>query len=178
MNIWVRILITLGRSLFRAKIEPTAPLRTDMIVGPTEADVRFVSNARYLLFMEVGRFELMLRTGILRHARREGWIPLVAAQSIRYRRPLKRFQRFTLTTHLAGWDEKWFFIEHKIERKGRMMAFGAARCCFRGEGGVVAPAVAFAALGIEGVGCSPPGYVLPWSAAEEKLEEAVGTTSS
>ena len=54
------------------------------VIGPTEADLRFVSNARYLLFMEVGRLELMLRTGILRHARRRGWTPLVAAQTIRY----------------------------------------------------------------------------------------------
>ena len=174
MNIWVRILITLGRSLFQARIDPTEVLRTDMIVGPTEADLRFVSNARYLLFMEVGRLELMLRTGILRHARRRGWTPLVAAQTIRYKRPLKRFQRFTLTTHLTGWDDRWFFIEHKIERRGRVMAFGAAKCCFRGEAGVVAPAEAFSVLGIEEVGRALPGYVSPWLAAEEKLDEAVG----
>jgi len=124
--------------------------------------------------MEVGRLELMLRTGILRHARRKGWIPLVAAQTIRYKSPLRRFRRFTLTTHLAGWDDRWFFIEHEIEREGRTMAFGVAKCCFRGREGVVAPAVAFSALGIEGVGRSLPGYVSPWLASEEKLEEVVG----
>ena len=173
MNIWIRILITLARSLFQPRVEPTAVLRTDMIVGPTEADAKYVNNARYLLFMEVGRLELMLRTGIVGHARRHEWVPLVAAQTIRYQRPLRRFQRFTLTTHLAGWDDKWFYIEHKIERKGRLMAFGVARCCFRGKEGPVSPALAFAAVGREGAHAPVPEYVASWMAAESDLLDAV-----
>ena len=172
MNIWLRILMTLGRSLFQSKIEPTAVLKTDMIVGLTEADVRLVSNARYLLFMEVGRLELMLRTGIFRHARRHGWLPLVVAQTIRYKSPLRRFQRFTLTTRLAGWDEKWFFVEHKIERRGRLMAFGLVKCCFKGKDGVVAPASALADLNVSS-GTSVPGYAAAWMSSESELLEAV-----
>lgn len=98
--------MTLVRSLFQPKIEPTAVLRTDMIVGPTEADLRFVGNARYMLFMEIGRLELMLRTGIFGHARRQRWSPLVVSQSVRYVRPLRRFQRFTLSTRLVAWDDR------------------------------------------------------------------------
>lgn len=45
MNIWIRVLMTLLRSRFQRKIAPTAVLETNMIVGPTEADIRFVSNA-------------------------------------------------------------------------------------------------------------------------------------
>jgi acyl-CoA thioesterase FadM len=176
MNIWIRILITLIRSLFQPAIEPTAVLRTDMIVGPTEADAKYVSNARYLLFWEIGRLELMVRTGLLRHARRQRWVPLVAAQTIRYQSPLRRFQRFTLTTHLVGWDDKWFYIEHKIERRGRLMAFGLAKCCFRGTDGVVPPAAAFAALGMDGTRGSVPDYVGPWVAAESDLLDAVEET--
>ena len=173
MNIWIRILITLTRSLFRPRIEATAVLRTEMIVGPTEADIKYVGNARYLLFMEVGRLELMLRTRVFRQARRRKWTPLVAAQTIRYQSPLRRFQRFTLTTHLAAWDDKWFYIQHKIERKGRLMAFGLVRGCFRGKDGVVPPSVAFGALGMDGTHSPVPGYVGPWAAAESDLLEAV-----
>jgi hypothetical protein len=173
MNIWIRILITLTRSLFQPRIEPTAVLRTGMIVGPTEADIKYVGNARYLLFMEVGRLELMVRTGALRQARRRKWTPLVAAQTIRYQSPLRRFQRFTLTTHLVGWDDKWFYIEHKIEHRGRLMAFGLVRSCFRGKDGLVPPPVAFAALGMAGTQSPVPGYVGPWAAAESDLLDAV-----
>lgn len=48
MNIWVRILITIARSFFRPKIATTDVLQTNMIVGLTEADLKYVSNARYL----------------------------------------------------------------------------------------------------------------------------------
>ena len=173
MNIWIRILTTFLRSLFQPPVAPTAVLRTDMIVGPTEADLKYVSNARYLLFMEIGRLELMLRTGVLKHARRSGWVPLVAAQTIRYQKPLRRFQRFTLTTHLVGWDDRWFYIEHTFEREGRLMAFGLARCCFRGRDGTVPPALAFAAVGRKAGPAAVPDYVAPWRAAEEGLLEAL-----
>ena len=173
MNIWIRILMTVIRSVFQERVGPTSVLRTEMIVGPTEADARYVGNARYLLFMEVGRLELMLRTGILRHARRHAWTPLVAAQTVRYQSPLRRFQRFTLTTQLVGWDDKWFYIDHKIERRGRLMAFGLARCCFRGKDGAVSPSVAFAAVGMDGAHSPVPDYVGPWMAAESDLLDAV-----
>ena len=172
MNIWIRILMTLGRSLFQSKIEPTAVLKTEMMVGLTEADLTLVSNARYLLFMEVGRLELMLRTGVFRNARQHGWLPLVVAQTIRYKSPLKRFQRFTLTTRLAGWDEKWFFVEHKIERRGRLMAFGLVKCCFKGTEGVVAPASALADLNVP-ASTTVPAYAVAWMSSESQLLEAV-----
>jgi acyl-CoA thioesterase FadM len=173
MNIWIRILVTFVRSLLRPRIHPTAVLRTKMIVGPTEADLKYVGNARYLLFMEIGRLELMLRTGAIRSVRKHGWLPLVAAQTIRYRSPLRRFQRFTLTTHLVGWDDKWFYIEHKIERHGQLMAFGLARCCFKGKDGTVRPAVAFAEVGVDDADHSVPQYVGPWMAAESQLLDDV-----
>ncbi len=173
MNIWVRILMTLVRSIFQPKIAPTGLLKTHMIVGPTEADLRFVGNARYMLFMEVGRLELMLRTGIFRHARNHRWTPLVVSQTIRYVRPLRRFQRFTLMTRLVAWDEKWFFIEHKIMREGQIAAFGAAKCCFRGPDGVVPPAAAFAALGVSAAPGPLPRYATLWTESEADLRQAM-----
>ena len=173
MNIWIRILVTLMRSPLQPRVGATDVLRTRMIVGPTEADLRYVGNARYLLFMEIGRLELMLRTGILRHARRKHWTPLVVSQNIRYVSPLRRFQRFTLSTHLVAWDERWFFIEHTIERHGRLAAFGVAKCCFRGPEGVVPPAAAFAAVNVAAAPMPLPVYATLWLESEERLREAV-----
>jgi len=173
VNIWIRILITLVKSRLQPGVAATDVIATDMIVGPTEADLRFVSNARYMLFMEIGRLELMLRTGILRHARASHWVPLVVSQTVRYKRPLRRFQRFTLKTHLAAWDDRWFFIEHKIERKGQLMVFGVAKCCFRGRDGVVSPSVAFAALGSSEPSPPIPRYAELWVESEGGLFDAI-----
>jgi len=115
----------------------------------------------------------MLRTGIFERARRQRWRPLVVSQSIRYVRPLRRFQRFTLSTRLVAWDEKWFFIEHKIERRGQVAAFGVAKCCFRGPEGVVAPATAFAALSLVAPPATLPRYAALWTESEVDLRKAM-----
>ena len=173
MNIWLRICITFVKSFFQPKIEPTDVLRTKMIVGLTEADLKYVSNARYLLFMEVGRLEMMLRTGIFKFARDKRWLPLVASQTVRYVRPLRRFQRFTLKSHLTAWDDKWFFIEHKIERNAQLMAFALVKCGFRGPEGVVSPVAAFAELGVTTAPTSLPTYAARWEESEVMLRSAV-----
>lgn len=123
--------------------------------------------------MEIGRLEMMLRTGIFKFARKNDWLPLVAAQTVRYVKPLKRFQRFTLKSRLAAWDEKWFFIEHKIERNGQLMVFALAKCCFRGPNGVVSPLAAFAELGTTTSPTELPGYALRWEESELVLRSAV-----
>jgi hypothetical protein len=173
MNIWLRIIATFIKSFFQSRIEPTDVLKTNMIVGPTEADLMYVSNARYLLFMEVARLEMMLRTGIFRIARKKHWLPLVASQMVHYERPLKRFQKFTLKSHLAAWDDKWFFIDHKIERNGKLMAFALAKCCFRGPEGVVSPADAFAELNAATKSIALPGYATQWTVSEELLRDEI-----
>lgn len=173
MNIWLRIIMTFTKSFFQSRIEPTDMLKTNMIVGPTEADLKYVSNARYLLFMEVARLEMMLRTGIFRIARKKHWLPLVASQMIHYERPLKRFQKFTLKSRLAAWDDKWFFIDHKIERNGKLIAFAMAKCCFRGLEGVVSPAVAFTELNATTKSIALPGYATQWTESEELLRDNI-----
>lgn len=173
MNIWLRVIITFVKSFFQPKIAPTDVLHTRMIVGLTEADLKYVSNARYLLFMEVGRLEMMLRTGIFKFAREKHWLPLVASQTVRYERPLRRFQRFTLKSRLTAWDDKWFFIEHKIERRGKLMAFALVKCGFRGPEGVVSPVAAFAELGTTTTPTSLPPYATRWEESEVMLRSAV-----
>ena len=173
MNIWLRIIITFVKSFFRPRIAPTDVLQTRMMVGPTEADLKYVSNARYLLFMEIGRLEMMLRTGIYSSARKKHWLPLVASQMVRYEKPLRRFDRFILKSRLAAWDDRWFFIEHKIERDGKLMVFALAKVCFRGPEGVVSPIRAFAELGATTTPTALPAYASRWEESEGLLRSAV-----
>ena len=172
MNIFLRILTTFIACIWRAKIAPTETLHGDFIVGPTEADLRYVGNARYLLFMEVHRLELMLRTGIFFASRKYGWVPLVVSQTIRYKRPLRRFQRFTLKTTLVGWDDRWLFLEHKFERNGAVIAFAMVKSCFRGPDGVVPPREAFHVLGFAGDPKPLARHFSDWTTAEALQEAA------
>jgi hypothetical protein len=48
------------------------------------------------------------------------------------------FQRFDVRSRVIGWDEKWLYFEHIVERHGELCAIANARGLFRGPQGNVA----------------------------------------
>ena len=81
-------------------------------VWPNDIDFNFhMNNARYLSAMDYGRMHLLARAGLLEPILRSRWQPLVGAVWVTYRRSLPAFARFTLTSRLVCWDERWFYIE-------------------------------------------------------------------
>ena len=51
-----------------------------------------MNNGRYWSLMDLGRTDLMLRTGLWRAVLRHRWVPVVNAGAIRFRRELRLFQ--------------------------------------------------------------------------------------
>ena len=138
---------------WRAKKAPKQAA-TDLIVSelvtfPNDLDLNFhVNNGRYLTLMDLGRYDLIVKTGLFAPMRQAGWFPVLASAQIRFRRSLGAFQRFRLTTQIIYWDEKWFYIEHRIERRGELYARGLVKGLFKGPGGAnVSTATLLAASG-------------------------------
>ena len=122
MNRWLRILITIIRAKFRKKINPVEETSLNFRVWITDADLSIMNNAAMLSITELGRIDLMCRTGFLRHSRRNRLYLPLASISAQFYRPLKRFQKFQLKTQLIYWDEKWIYIKHHIVRNGKIIA--------------------------------------------------------
>lgn len=81
-------------------------------VWPNDIDFNFhLNNARYLTAMDYGRMHLLARAGLLEHILRSRWQPLVGAVWVTYRRSLPLFARFTLSSRLVCWDQRWFYLE-------------------------------------------------------------------
>lgn len=70
----------------------------------------------------MGRIDLIIRTGFLKHAWKNRLYFPLASISAQFRRPLKRFQKFQLKTKLIYWDEKWIYISHRVLREGKTIA--------------------------------------------------------
>ena len=84
-------------------------------VWPTDLDSNIhMNNGRYLSIMDLGRLDLMVRLGLMRHVLRQKWMPVLSAATIRYRLSLNPFQKFRLDTKIAWWDDKWFYIEQRF----------------------------------------------------------------
>jgi len=138
------------------------PARTRFRVWPSDLDVlRHVNNGVYLSMMDLGRMDLMSRAGVAGRLARRGWYPVVVAQSIRYRRSLRLFDRFVIETRVLGWDEKAFLIEQRFERGREIVAHALVRARFLSTTGeTVSPAEVLAVADHV-----PPMPVIPEHAA-------------
>jgi acyl-CoA thioesterase FadM len=133
-----RLIYVFLRARRAARQKPTERVETTLIVFPNDLDLNFhVNNGRYLTLMDLGRYDLILRTGLWPMLKKEGWYPVLSTASIRFRRSLRLFQRFNLSTQIVWWDEKWFFIEHQITVGGELYARALVKGLFRDRNGNV-----------------------------------------
>lgn len=165
----LRLWYTLATGLARPRQGLLDECRVSLRVWPNDIDANLhMNNSRYLLAMDLGRWDFGLRTGVLQPAFRRRWLPTVGAATLRFRRALDPFQRFELATRLVGWDEKWWWFEQRFEVGGGVYAVGRVKALFRGRQGNV-PTAAL----LEAAGCAQlPPPALPesirlWQQAEE-----------
>ena len=138
MNLIFRLLLLLITSRFRPRYDLMESVPLKLRVLPTDLDINFhLTNSRYLALMDLGRIELMLRTGLFGEVIRRRWLPVVSNASLRFRREINPFQRYTLNSRLLGWDEKWFYIEQRFETARGLAAIGIVKGLFRGPKGNV-----------------------------------------
>lgn len=135
MNLWLRLIYC----LFLARWRPSLELPSD------KSDMRFrvdlfdldtslhMNNGRYLMLMDLGRLDMMLRSGLWRAVLRNKWVPIASAIKIRYRRELRLWQSIKLETQILCWDDTAVIMEQKFlivggSRDGQV----AAHALFKG----------------------------------------------
>lgn len=116
-------------------------------VWPTDMDLNFhLNDGRYISLAGLGRVNLMARTGLFRAALKRRWYPVVGGVIVRYRREIGSMERFELHTRCLGWDEKWFYFEHRFEKDGTLAAIAYARGVLRSRAAAVPSAEVVAAM--------------------------------
>ncbi|MDO5603866.1 MAG: acyl-CoA thioesterase [Paracoccus sp. (in: a-proteobacteria)] len=126
-----------------------------------------LNNGRTLTLFDLGRLPMGQRMGLSRVLRENGWGLAVAGNSTRYRRRIRAFERFTMLSRNLGWDERFFYIEQSMWRRGECHNQMLLRGAITSGSGIVAPARVFAATG-HGEVVSPelPAWVAAWIAAD------------
>lgn len=110
---WIRFIKLLIKWVFFTKEEDILKeKKLSFRVGPTDIDYNLhLNNAKYLSFMDLGRFDLTFKSGLAKHLIKNKWKVMAAAVNIIYRKQIGPFEKFDLVTKILCWDEKWFYIE-------------------------------------------------------------------
>jgi acyl-CoA thioesterase FadM len=144
----LRLTGVVARGLRAPRLSLLDESRIRLRVWPNDLDSNLhMNNSRYLLAMDVGRWDLVLRSGMLGLLWRRRWWPVVGAASLRFRRSLDPFERYTLATRVVAWDQKWTVLEQRFLVGEKTHALGRVKALFRGPQGNVATAELLAAAG-------------------------------
>ena len=143
MNVIWRTLLTIWRAKRqlrrRGTLEPTAIGRVSVRTLPTDIDLLgHMNNGRYGSLFDLGRFDLLIRTGIWDVFQKQGWYAVVASETITFRKSLELWQRFTVESRLLGHDDKSAYLMHRAVVGGEVYAEMIVRARFlRRSGGLV-----------------------------------------
>lgn len=138
MYVYCRLFKLVLLAPFRPKQDPLVEIRTNVWIWPNDLDFNLhVNNGRYLTLFDLGRMDLTLRTGLWRVMLTKRWLPVLSTASIRFRRSVGAFARVSITTRIVHWDEKWLFIEHRLEHGGEICAKALVKAVFRAPDGTV-----------------------------------------
>ena len=126
-----------------------------------------LNNGRHLTMMDFGRFDLAMRSGLLKVVKEQGWGLAVAGASVRYRHRLKLFQKYTLHSQVVGYDEKWFYFHQKTVSKGKIHSAALIRTAVTSKKGVVETSKVLKIMGYDKIEYNVPEWVAAWAKADE-----------
>ncbi len=129
---WLHVLyVFLASRLFWKKIDADASISRTRRVSILDCEgLRFMANFKYLFYMDLIRYELLFRSKLYDATVKKGILPILGSQKIVYKKPLKRWSKFSVTLILEGWDEKWAYHRQIFQRNGQVVALGFTRVAF------------------------------------------------
>ena len=127
-----------------------------------------LNNGRTLTLYDLGRLPMAMRTGIIDTMRANRWGITVAGNSVRYRRRIRAFDRFTMVSRSLGWDDRFLYMEQSMWRGGECCNHMLLRAAITSDQGMVAPARLMQAIGRDVESPPLPEWVRAWIAADRQ----------
>jgi|SRR5882724_3502456 len=141
MSLIVRMLYVLLLARLRPRLAPGKAISVlTLLTFPNDLDINLhVNNGRYLTMCDLNRVDIFIRTGLAKLMLKNRWVPLISEHTMTYKKPLGVFQKFQLTSSITHWDERCFYMDHRFERRGKVLAEGTSKGVVRGREGLIPP---------------------------------------
>lgn len=121
-----------------------------------------LNNANYLKFMDRGRFEHAVVTGLFKQMLTSRCRLVVANTEVSYVRELLPYQPFWLRTRLLGWDEKYCYYDQRFEVNHRLHTHALVRCVALHEKNIITPQAFQDMTGFRRHSPALPEYIDSW----------------
>lgn len=165
MNLLFRTALLVLRSRRRPKLQVHDVAVTPFRVLPSDLDVLgHMNNGVYFSIMDLGRLDLMIRAGVWKTLTERGFYPVVTKETISFRKSLQPWQRFSVESRIAGYDDKAVFIEQRFVVSGEI--FARAFMCGRflkKSGGTVSMTELADALSVDTNEVTLPAWLGRWA---------------
>jgi len=140
--------------------------RMRLRVLPVDVDfLGHMNNGVYLSVMDLGRLDLLVRSGVWASFQRLGYYPVVANETISFRRSLQPWQRYVLETRIAGYDDRSVYLEQRFVVDGEIYARAFVRGRFlKKAGGIVTMTELSDAAGVDTASLPPAEWLARWAA--------------
>lgn len=180
MKLYFRLIWLILTQSRRARCSLLGPVDTEFRVLPNDLDALFhVNNGVYLTLMDLGRTDLLLRSGVFSKLRKKGWYPVLASETIRFKRSLKLWQRFTIRTRVVGWDERSVYLEQQFISKGSLVAKAVVDARFLAKkGGAVTPEALLQFLEIDTASPTLEPWVATWIGSIRQMSMELGENAN
>lgn len=168
--IWRTLLVIMSaRRRYRRgeTLDPAGVSRIRLTTLPTDLDIlRHMNNGRYLSLFDLGRWDLLIRTGIVKTMTDRGWYAVVSSETVTFRKSLTLWQRFDVESRFTGHDGRGFFLEHRAVVNNEVYARVIVRArILRRSGGTVPSEELFEAFHIPDDAPTVEPWVHEWAAA-------------
>ncbi|MDP3532173.1 MAG: thioesterase family protein [Alphaproteobacteria bacterium] len=142
-------------------------------VHPNDLDINVhMNNARYSTMFDLGRFDFLVRTGLIKLIWKEKWRPVIGSTMVSYLKSLKLYEKFIVSTKVVYFDDKWFYLEHLLKKDNDLMARAFVKCLFLQNGKKIPTQNLLEALHCDFIPpLTPPPALISWLKAEEELKQ-------
>ena len=116
----------------RTRFHSGSPSDITLRALPTDVDILLhINNGQYFSLFDLGRYDLMARSGFWSATRKAGWHPVVQAEQITFRKSVNFWTKFQIHTKLIGVDDRCFYIEHRVVVDGEITSRPCGRPVYR-----------------------------------------------
>lgn len=115
MYVWARLLGVAAGTRRRGPFSFGDEARLTFRCLPTDIDLNMhLNNARYMALADMGRIDILLRSGLIGLAKSRGWTPLMGGVQASYVREIRLWSRFHVLSSIHTWKATQAIGKHRF----------------------------------------------------------------